>query len=205
MIELTVLSGRFSCKTKEQLWHQELKQTIQLVQNNHLSFVDIKSLNKEQNIYNASSESFSNEICNAVIRRIKAVNDGFMMFYLSENSETQKLMSLITIMLTDRTVFEFMDRVFKEKLILGDKKINDSEFLEYMHDLQNQDLNAAKWTDAGIKRWRTYIKTSLMEAELIEDNDQSNRILRPIISDRFKNFLLYEGLERVYKIFAGER
>ena len=62
MIELTVLSGRFSCKTKEQLWHQELKQTIQLVQNDHLSFVDIKSLNKEQNIYNASSESFSNEI-----------------------------------------------------------------------------------------------------------------------------------------------
>lgn len=205
MIELKVLDARFSCKTKEQLWHQELKQTILLIKNNHLSFAEIKKLNKEQNIYNASSESFSNEICNAAIRRLKAVNDVFMSFYLSENSETQKLMSFMTIMLTDRTAFEFMDRVFKEKLILGDKKINDSEFLEYMHDLQNQDTNAAKWTDAGIKRWRTYIKTSLMEAELVEDNGQSNRILHPIIGDRFKSFLLDEGLEPIYKIFAGER
>lgn len=147
MIELTVLDSRFSCKTKEQLWHQELKQTIQLIRNDHLSFAEKKKLNKEQNIYNASSSNYANDICNAVIRRLKAVDDSFMQFYLSENSETQKLMSLIAIMLTDRTTFEFMDRVFKEKLILGDKKINDSEFLEYMHDLQNQDANAAKWTD----------------------------------------------------------
>ena len=41
-------------------------------------------------------------------------------------------------MLTDRTFLEFMNDVYKEKLIAGETELHDSDILGYFHGLQEK-------------------------------------------------------------------
>ena len=205
MIEMSILNKRYFCKTKDLLWYKETRQTIFLMINDKKTPEDIKKLSENDNLYNAVSCSRANEIRTAIARRISAVDATFLEFFLQQNPELQKLLCAVMVMLTDRSFFEFMDLVYREKLIAGDWELNDSDTMGYLHSLQEKDEYAARWTDAGIKKVRDNYKAMLKEAGMISDGGTSRKILRPIISQELREFLRKEGLERIEKILTGER
>jgi len=109
------------------------------------------------------------------------------------------------LLLTDRTFFEFMNEVFREKLITGDTALRDSDIIGFIHSVQEKDRQAAKWTDGGIKKLRNNIKTIMKEAGLISDSGMDRKIIRPIISEEVIEFLKEEGLTQFIKILVGAR
>ena len=119
MIELKVLEQRYPCRTKDLLWYRETRQQVALIIDEGKTLPEIKQMSEEQNIFNAASASKANEIRTVTARRLLAVNDDYLRFFHGQDAETQKILTLVLVMLTDRTFLEFMDLVYREKLITG--------------------------------------------------------------------------------------
>ncbi len=205
MIELNVLKQRYPCRTKDCLWYKEIHKTMVMLLDEQRTLTDIKQLSEEENIYNAISPSRANEIRTVVARRIQSVDKRFLDVFLNQDTQTQKILSVVMVMLTDRMFFEFMDQVYREKLIAKCLNLNDSDIIGFIHSVQNQETNASKWTDAGVRKVRDNYKSILKEAGLISDDGTKRKIIRPIIKPEVRDFLISEGIGRIVKILAGER
>lgn len=203
MIEMKVLSAPFACRTKDLLWYRETKQCIELLREGK-SLDDIKILSENENIFNAASSSRADNIRVVTARRLKAVNEEFLSFFSAQDAMAQKQLCVVLVMLTDRTFYEFMNAIFKEKMILGVYELHDSDLVGFVHRLQESDERIAKWSDAAVIKVRDNYKYILKEAEFISKTGTTREIVRPIISDAMKTFLIDEGLLTIYKILAGE-
>ena len=203
MIEMKVLSAPFACRTKDLLWYRETKQCIELLREGK-SLDDIKILSENENIFNAASSSRADNIRVVTARRLKAVNEEFLSFFSAQDAMAQKQLCVVLVMLTDRTFYEFMNAIFKEKMILGVYELYDSDLVGLVHRLQESDERIAKWSDAAVIKVRDNYKYILKEAEFISKTGTTREIVRPIISDAMKTFLIDEGLLPIYKILAGE-
>ena len=208
MIELSVLEQRYPCRTKEYLWYKETCQAVEMIVNEQKTLAEIKCLSEQENIFNAATISRANEIRIVVARRIRAVNNLFLCKFLSLDIQMQKLFCIVMVMLTDRMFFEFMDFVYREKLITNCPVLRDSDIIGYIHSIQDHEDYASKWTDAGIRKVRDNYKSILKEAGLISDNrinGTERKIIKPIIKSEVREFLIAEGIGRIEKILAGER
>lgn len=205
MIELDVLTEKYWLKTKELLWYSETKTAVRLMLQEKKTIEEIGRMSREGNIFNASSKSRAVDIQRTIIRRLNAVNESFLRYFDTQPMETQLQLCIVMVMLTDRSFLRFMDLVFREKLIRNDLTLQDAELLAYFHNLQEIDAHTAKWTDAGMKKARDNYKAILKEAGLTSDQGTTRDIIRPIVSKETKDFLVAEGLERLYLILAGER
>lgn len=205
MSELKVLSLPYSCRTDEWLYYKETRQVMDLLTNKQLKPVEIRKLNKEQNIFNASTARHSSDICNTVLRRIVSTDDAFHRIFLEKDVDAQKLMCIMMIMLTNHTFYDFMNHIYKEKLILNDNHLTRAEVLSFMHDLQGRDEKASKWIDNSIKKFVGVILNILTEAGLIAHDEKDYQIRRPIIDPDIIDLLKKSGLQQIYNILSGER
>ena len=161
-------------------------------------------MSQNENIFNAASSSRADNIRVVTARRVKAVNEEFLDFFTSQDAMTQKQLCIVLVMLTDRTFYEFMNNIFREKMILGVSELFDSDLIGFVHRLQESDERIAKWSDAAVIKVRDNYKHILKEAEFISESGTTREIVRPIVSDAMKTFLQDEGLTPIYKILAGE-
>lgn len=205
MIQWKVLEQNYPCRTRDRLWYREIKKAISLMVKDHKTLEEIRILSQKSNIFNASSASRAKELQAVVGRRISAVDDSFLTFFQKSNTETQLQLCIVMVMLTDRSFLEFMDSVFREKLIKNDLILKDSDLIGFFHNLQDKDERASKWTDAGIKKTRDNYKSMLKEAGMLSESGIERQIIRPLISPEAEDFLKEEGLERICKILTGER
>ncbi len=204
MIVLDILNGPYFCRTKDILWFTETRTVIELM-NAGAKPDEIKGQIEKENLFSAASASRAKEIRQAILRRIDSVNEEYLRFFSTQDSKTQKLLCVIMIMLTDRTFYEFMDAIFREKLIIGDLSLKDSDILSFLHEIQNKDAQAAAWTDSGMKKARGNYKQILKDAGLTTDERSDRRILRPLLNRDTVELLNKEGLSSVRKILSGER
>ena len=109
MIQIKILQERYSCRTKDLFWYKEMRLAVELIVKEKKTLADIRWLSEQTNLYNAASSSRANEIRVVIARRINAVNDNFLEFYHNQTMDVQKILTVIMIMLTDRTFFEFMN------------------------------------------------------------------------------------------------
>lgn len=205
MTELKVLSLPYSCRTDEWLYYKETRQVIQMLVNERMKPTEIKKLNKEQNIFNAATSRHSSDICNTVLRRVGSTDDDFHQLFLEKDVGTQKVMCVIMIMLTNHTFYDFMNSVYKEKLIVNDCRLTRSEVLSFMHGLQDRDEKAAKWIDSSIKKFSGILISILSEAGMIAPDEMNYQIRRPILETDILDLLDSAGLQQISNILLGER
>lgn len=205
MINMSAQNQRYYCRTKDLLWYRETKIAVEKVLHGDMTTADIRRESLDKNIFNASSASRSKEIAQAVTRRVNAVDSAYLSFFVGRNTESQQLLCIVMVMLTDHTFLEFMDSVYREKLIQQDNILRDSDIMGLFHRIQEKDESAAKWTDASLRKVRDNYKSMLKEAGMLSESGVERKIIRPILDKEMEDFLRSEGLARVYKILAGER
>lgn len=206
MIDVNVYEMPYVCRTKDRLWAHETEQVFSLLMNDGKSIDEIKKQIEDENLFNAASPSRSRETKQAIIRRNEAVDDDFRKRFLEESSDVRKVMCIILLMLTDRTFYEFMDTVYREKLITGNIKVSDADVIGFIHEVQSRDEKAAKWTDAGIKKLRSQYLGMLRDAGLLStDGLKDQRLLKPLLPKSFTDYLDDNGMERIHRILTGER
>ena len=205
MINMSAQNQRYYCRTKDLLWYRETKIAVEKVLHGDMTTADIRRESLDKNIFNASSASRSKEIAQAVTRRVNAVDSAYLSFFVGRNTESQQLLCIVMVMLTDHTFLEFMDSVYREKLIQQDNILRDSDIMGLFHRIQEKDESAAKWTDASLRKVRDNYKSMLKEAGMLSESGTERKIIRPILDKEMEDFLQSEGLTRIYKILAGER
>ena len=205
MINMSAQNQRYYCRTKDLLWYRETKIAVEKVLHGDMTAADIRRESLDKNIFNASSASRSKEIAQAVTRRVNAVDSAYLSFFVGRNTESQQLLCIVMVMLTDHTFLEFMDSVYREKLIQQDNILRDSDIMGLFHRIQEKDESAAKWTDASLRKVRDNYKSMLKEAGLLSESGTERKIIRPILDKEMEDFFQSEGLARIYKILAGER
>lgn len=205
MINMSAQNQRYYCRTKDLLWYRETKIAVEKVLHGDMTTADIRRASLDKNIFNASSTSRSKEIAQAVTRRVNAVDSAYLSFFATRNTENQQLLCIVMVMLTDHTFLEFMDSVYREKLIQQDNILRDSDIMGLFHRVQEKDESAAKWTDASLRKVRDNYKSMLKEAGMLSESGTERKIIRPILDKEMEDFLQSEGLTRIYKILAGER
>ena len=205
MINMSAQNQRYYCRTKDLLWYRETKIAVEKVLHGDMTTADIRRESLDKNIFNASSASRSKEIAQAVTRRVNAVDSAYLSFFATRNTENQQLFCIVMVMLTDHTFLEFMDFVYREKLIQQDNILRDSDIMGLFHRIQEKDESAAKWSDASLRKVRDNYKSMLKEAGMLSESGTERKIIRPILDKEMEDFLQSEGLARIYKILAGER
>lgn len=85
--------------------------------------------------------------------------------FSAQPTSSSKALALLAVMKTDRLFFEFMYEVYREKIILGDATLDESDTNIYMKNKQSQSDKVASWEDCTIKKLvNSYLTSSLTQA-----------------------------------------
>lgn len=186
-------------------WFLEFKKMINLI-NSGMTFEEIKNLNIKENIFSANSAARAISTFNTVSRRVKALDSTLYPLFEGLDIANQKLIALIAIMESDILFFDFMNEVYREKLIIGINELSDSDFSIFFKDKQLQSDRVAKWTDYTLKRLGIIYRTVLMETGILERTQSSDKkIIKPIIDKSLEYKLKECGMDMTLLVLTGVR
>ena len=190
--------------TNHLFWFLEFKKYVNLL-NEGKTNDDIKQLSINENIFSASTKARAEKIYNIVPKRINSLDKSFYDVFLNGDLATQKLFTLISIMMTDRLFFDFIYEVIREKMIIGSNEISEVDIRVFFKNKQSQDERVAKWTDYTFKKLGSCYKTMLYEAGVIEKSKDKRKIYKPILEQSLKTCLENNNMGFIIKALTGVR
>ncbi|MDD2586302.1 MAG: DUF1819 family protein [Syntrophomonadaceae bacterium] len=189
---------------KLSFWFSEFRKVIGLLESGK-NLAKIKTLNIEKNIFSAPTQARAIQIFNTVSNRVKGLDSSFYKLFENSDLSTQKIIVLIAIMQTDSLFFDFVYEVYREKLIIGNNELTDSDIRIFFKDKQLQSEKVAKWKDYTLKRLGACYKTMLMEAGLIDRSFGNRKILKPILDKALEECLRSNDMEMTIRALTGVR
>jgi Putative inner membrane protein (DUF1819). len=184
--------------------YKETKKAASLI-NSGLKINELKFKAVEENIFQVESEARMKELASIITTRLKVLDAYLIDKILNSSIETSKLIVLYTILKTDRLFFEFMNEVYKEKLLLRDLFIRDKDFNSFFQSKKEQSEKVASWVEITFKKLKqVYIRT-LFECGLIENQKGDRRIRIPILETEVKDYL-NKTVDKIYiNAIIGDR
>lgn len=185
-------------------WFSEFRKYNELI---HEDFTDkeIKELQKDRNIFLASSYSIGIRTVNEVSRRWKILPDDFNVSFQKLSIDSQRYINLLGIIMTDRLFFEFMYEVFREKLLIKSLTLEEKDFRLFFSNKSIQSDKVNSLTEQTKKRLIGTYKNYLRESNLIYDENKEIRINPPILDFDLEE--LFNNNKDIYtfiRIFLGE-
>lgn len=166
---------------------------------------EIRTLHIDENIFSTPTKARSVQIFNTVSTRVKSLDQSFYQLFEKSEMSTQKIIVLISIMLTDSLFFGFVYEVYRDKLIIGSDELADSDIRIFFKNKQLQNERVANWTDYTLKRLGTCYKTILLEAGLTGSRIGTRKILKPILDKSLEECLKNNGMDLFIDALTGVR
>lgn len=132
-------------------WFIEFKKVMTLLDKG-VDYDEIKRISQEENLFGVPKIYRAKEIYNTVSRRAKSLDRKTINLFCSTDLSSSKALALLAVMKTDRLFFEFMYEVYREKIILGNATLEESDINIYMKNKQSQSDKVASWEDCTIKK-----------------------------------------------------
>lgn len=176
--------------------YKETKKASMLI-NKGLEVDGIKEKSLEDNIFQLESESRKKEVASIIITRLKSLDKEIIYDIENSNIETSKILVLYSILKTDRLFFEFMNEVYKEKIILKDLYIKDKDFSVFFQNKKEQSEKVASWSEYTFKKLKQVYIRILFESGLIVNQKGDKEIKLPIMDNEVKDYI-YKNDGRVY-------
>lgn len=142
---------------------------------------EIKDMSIRENIFQVKSEARKKEVASITLKRLKILDEFLLNKLVNGNLETSKQITIYAIMKTDRLFFEFMNEVYRDKSILKEKYISDSDFNVYFQRKCEQSDTVAAWKEYTFYKLRQVITRVLFEAGFIKNQKGDKEIMIPII------------------------
>lgn len=189
---------------KVSFWFAEFRKVMQMLDRGY-SMSEIRELNLRENIFSASTPLRAKQIFQMVSGRVLALDADICALFLSSDLATQKLIALVAAMAYDELFFDFVYEVVREKMIMGNDQLMDSDIRVFFKEKQEQDERVARWTDATFVRLAKCYKTMLYEAGVINKDVGARKINPPIVDPQLQGWLEDHGMTRYAKALMGER
>jgi hypothetical protein len=189
---------------KMSFWFMEFRKVVQLLSDG-MSMEDIKKLSTEENIFSAPTPLRANQIFHTVSARVKTLDESFYPVFLSSDLASQKLFALVAAMAYDTLFFDFVYEVIREKMIVGNNTLSESDVRVFFKDKQQQDDKVAQWTDYTCRRLGGCYKTMLYEAGVIDKAKDERQILKPLMDPVVQRWLTEHDMAICVKALTGVR
>lgn len=145
------------------------------------SMEEIKEKAIDENIFMINSESRKRQIASAVIKRLKVLDDFLVHKIAYGDLDTSKQIVFYSILKTDRLFFEFVQEVYKEKIILKNNVITDKDFNLFFQSKREQSERVNSWAEQTVKKLIQIYKYILVESNLAERRKKDLIITRPLV------------------------
>ena len=176
--------------------YKETKKAAMLI-NTGVKLDEIKNKSLKYNIFQLESEARRREIASVIVTRLKSVDNFIIDKIENSNVETSKILVLYAITKTDRLFFEFMNEVYKEKILLKDLFIQDKDFSVFFQNKKEQSNKVNSWTEYTFKKLKQVYIRILYESGLISNQKADREIIIPIIDNEVKDYIYKIG-DKVY-------
>lgn len=182
-------------KSRPYLYKETKKAATLMSQGFNVNGIKEKSL--EENIFQLESEARRREVASIIAARLKELDEVIIDKISWGNVETSKILVLYAIIKTDRLFFEFMNEIYKEKLLLRDFFIRDKDFNTFFQSKREQSEKVASWTEYTFKKLKQVYVRTLFECGLIENQKGDRKIRNPILDNEIKEYLYRIG-DKIY-------
>ena len=185
-------------------WFIEFKKVMTLLDKG-VDYDEIKRISQEENLFGVPKIYRAKEIYNTVSRRAKSLDRRTINLFCSTDLSSSKALALLAVMKTDRLFFEFMYEVYREKIILGDATLDESDINIYMKNKQSQSDKVASWEDCTIKKLVNSYFNFLSDSGFILREGKVNKITPPILDNDVEQHLLGLGMKNYLQAITGAR
>ena len=191
---------------KFSFWFLEFRKVVQLLASGK-DYDEIKRLSEDENIFGAATPARAAMIYSTTTARAKSLDPSFIPLFMESDVTTQKLFTMTAVLAHDSLFFDFVYEVVREKLIIGNNELADSDIRVFFKNKQEQDEKVAKWQDYTLHRLGACYKTQLFEAGLLDGNKgaDTRKIIKPILDPIFKHWLEDFGMGALAKAYEGVR
>ncbi len=179
----------------------ETKKTAELMVTG-MSKDEIKNKVIRENLYQLRNETRLRRTFNYVYNRLSSLPNGAVELLVKVDNENAKLLTLIAIMNTDKLFFEFVYEVYRGKVILGEKTIDDRDINGFFDDKAAQSEEVAGWSESGIQKLKNCYMKNLADAGLIEST--KTRVIRhALVNYRIEELLHSNGMDAYINAVKG--
>lgn len=189
-------------KSRPYLYKETKKAAILL--NSGLNINELKVKAVEENIFQVESETRMKELASIIITRLNGIDAYLIDKIENSNIETSKIIVLYAIIKNDRLFFEFLNEVYKEKLLLRDLFIRDKDFNTFFQSKRQQSEKVDSWTEYTFKKLKQVYIRILFECGLIENQRGDRKIRTPILESEVKEYIYKIGDKAYINAIVGE-
>lgn len=167
----------------QRFWFYEIKQYIEML-NDGKTDKEIKQLSDEINVFGAVSASRAKEIFNAARRRANVLGKEMQELFQKLNIDNQKIVTLISVLMLNDLLLEFMLEVYQVKLQNGIMQLSTTDYKAFFSEKQRTNDVVAEWKPYTYNRLGSAYKNYLLEAGLIRENGNVDIITPKLIDSR---------------------
>ncbi|MBU5317586.1 DUF1819 family protein [Clostridium bornimense] len=171
---------------------KETKKAITFI-NKGMDLNSIKEKSLEDNIFQVESATRKKELASIITTRLQFIDSFIIDKIRNSNIDTAKVLVLYMIIKSDRLFFEFINEVYKEKIILKDLFIRDKDFYVFFQNKREQSERVADWTEYTFMKLKQVYIRILYESGLIKNSKGDREIQVPIIDSDIINYLYSIG------------
>jgi len=190
--------------TKKSFLFLEAKKTVKYILKG-FSRSEIIQIAIEENIYQVETQNRAKEIAHACFTRLTSLNKDILENIINSDLNSSKILVLISVMKTDRLFFEFLYEVFRNKIILGEKILEDKDLNIFFEEKSIQSDVVASWSPYNVKKLKSSYLTMLYKSGLINRENNKNNIVVPIIDYKVEENIIKNNLHPYLKAITGEK
>lgn len=185
-------------------WFNEFKQYLNLIKNGY-STDELKKEVIEDNLFGAPNEYRAKRMYGYISNRANDLEDNLLNLFFSSDLATQKIINLITVIRKDRLFFEFLYEVYREKIIIGEEKLDLADGKTFFNHKETQDDSLAEWKDTTKRRVQSAYFNFMTEANLLRSEGQKDYTITPPLLDiALERYLQSHGEAAIVKAVTGE-
>jgi len=184
-------------------WFVEFKKIVQLIAAGKTE-EEIKNECLENNLLGAVKEYRAKRMYGYLINRAAMLDDELVQLFMESDLSTQKVINLIAILRGDRLFFEFVYEVYREKALLGQHILEDSDINIFFTKKGNQSEVVEGWNDSTKKHLRSNYVTCLADANLLQIEKKVRKITTPILDSQLIRYMDKCGDHALLVAISGE-
>ena len=194
----------------QSFWFVEFRHYLRYKKEN-ISDDEIKRRITEENLFGAPNDYRAHRIGNYLSARASRLSQDEIMLFFACDITSQKLMNLICIMRQDRLLFEFINEVYREKVMLGAETIDLSDGRAFFTEKEKQDDTVAGWQDKTKSRLISTYLNFMTDAGLLSMSERmpgngksgTRKVMIPLPDEALQHHLETTGELTILKAITG--
>lgn len=168
------------------IWLPELTKFIELYQSG-CSIDDIKQMSDEENVFQMPTKARAKRCSRNLAVRVKVLPESVLNIFPLLDTSNQKIVSLLSVMLTSRILDEFIYEVYRPKVQMREDTLQDYEVEAFINQKRIESPTIAVWSLNTYKRIKGALKTYMRDGGLMEidpQNKKQDKLLFPLLDSQ---------------------